>query len=354
MARILHLTDAHIGKYPDGKAAYSVTNIDKIIQSVDKIEPDIIVFSGDITNNGFPREYAAAKQFLDMMQQYPNVIIPGNHDTFWIPEEGKIPDLFSGFLQKPYLESLNTLSELKSLGIRFSRRGNEILPKVRIEEIDLDGLEFFREYVGDTEPSLNMKGVSIIGVDSTEGLTEILLKGRREDNEWNRIVPEYAPELGYVGEGKETIKKKLSQVKGKKTTKILAIHHNIISTPTPRKKYDSGRLLDAGDLLSLIMENNIQLVLQGHTHCPYIITADSPSFKKNNKHTFVTGGACATQHVMALPGYPNENSYNIIDVEPDKLRVETWFTPSNKVIVSEIDDHSTARLHRTKVLDRYR
>jgi len=41
--------------------------------------PDIVLFTGDVTENGLPAEYAAARAVLDDFD-LPTAIIPGNHD----------------------------------------------------------------------------------------------------------------------------------------------------------------------------------------------------------------------------------------------------------------------------------
>lgn len=76
MTRILHLTDVHFGGEDPAPTAAALA----FAQTYD---PALIVFSGDLTLNGLPREFVAGRAWLDRLPR-PWLHTPGNHDTpYW-------------------------------------------------------------------------------------------------------------------------------------------------------------------------------------------------------------------------------------------------------------------------------
>jgi len=72
-ARILHLSDLHTGTREDPEIERAVGAL------VQRIEPELIVASGDITHRGRPDQHERAARFLRGLGA-PLVVIPGNHD----------------------------------------------------------------------------------------------------------------------------------------------------------------------------------------------------------------------------------------------------------------------------------
>lgn len=74
--RIAHLSDIHFGG--EDKAA-----VEAAIGAVADFKPTLTVVSGDVTLNGLPREFLAARAWLDRLPR-PRLVTPGNHDTpYW-------------------------------------------------------------------------------------------------------------------------------------------------------------------------------------------------------------------------------------------------------------------------------
>lgn len=70
--KIIHLSDLHFGtERPE--------LIPLVIDEVNKIDPDIVIISGDITQRAKISQFQAAKKFLDSLKK-PILNVPGNHD----------------------------------------------------------------------------------------------------------------------------------------------------------------------------------------------------------------------------------------------------------------------------------
>ena len=138
------------------------------------------------------------------------------------------------------------------------------------------GFELFPDYIGDMSPRIETDKLKFYGfnsciLDETEG---------RMGRENSRII---ATELAPTPE-------KIS---------IVAFHHTII--PLPRTKHEA-ELIDAGDVLSILINNNINLVLTGAKNKP-------ASWQVNNT-IFVNSGTLSSYNINTKDG----NSFNVISI----------------------------------------
>lgn len=72
---IAHISDMHVG------SVHFVPNLmNRVITELNELNPDIIVCTGDFTNEGFRQEYKTAAAYLQQLR--PKVVaVPGNHDA---------------------------------------------------------------------------------------------------------------------------------------------------------------------------------------------------------------------------------------------------------------------------------
>lgn len=78
MTRLLHVSDLHFGRH---SLPEQVAVIEGLIQ---RERFDAVVVSGDLTQRARMREFARARDFLDLAAQVSAVIaVPGNHDCAW-------------------------------------------------------------------------------------------------------------------------------------------------------------------------------------------------------------------------------------------------------------------------------
>lgn len=74
MKTIIHLSDIHFGRVD-----YEVVN--KLIETVAEIQPDVIVVSGDLTQRARSYQFLEARAFLDALPPAAaQIVVPGNHD----------------------------------------------------------------------------------------------------------------------------------------------------------------------------------------------------------------------------------------------------------------------------------
>jgi 3',5'-cyclic AMP phosphodiesterase CpdA len=72
MRRVAHISDLHFGAV-DERAA------EALLADIERIDPHLILVSGDLTQRARRSQFVAAREFLDKFAQ-PKVIVPGNHD----------------------------------------------------------------------------------------------------------------------------------------------------------------------------------------------------------------------------------------------------------------------------------
>lgn len=79
--RIAQVSDCHLPVSPDkdyrGINAYE--NLQRVLQKVAKFLPDLLIASGDLSEDASPESYAALKTYFDRLD-VPVLALPGNHD----------------------------------------------------------------------------------------------------------------------------------------------------------------------------------------------------------------------------------------------------------------------------------
>ena len=83
--------------------------------------------------------------------------------------------------------------------------------------------------------------------------------------------------------------------------KIVAMHHHLIGIPTTGS--DRLTVIDAGDVLRTVLDSNVNLVLCGHKHRPWLWDFNTLSI--------ANAGTTSSERVRGF----FENSYNIVNIE---------------------------------------
>ena len=74
-------TIAHISDLHCGGVHFVPTLLERAIDEVNDMTPDVVICTGDLTTFGFRQEYQQAREYLDRLQCESFVVIPGNHDS---------------------------------------------------------------------------------------------------------------------------------------------------------------------------------------------------------------------------------------------------------------------------------
>jgi 3',5'-cyclic AMP phosphodiesterase CpdA len=112
MVTIAHISDLHCSSAKHGKTGFDSKKLEGCIKEVNKLKPDVVTVTGDLTMFAFKNEYAMVKRYLDRIES-EKLIIPGNHDA------------------------------------RYS------------------GYDYFEEFFGYGNVTLKIPGISIVGIDTT-------------------------------------------------------------------------------------------------------------------------------------------------------------------------------------------
>ena len=75
MTIIAHISDLHVSDDAFDEAVFM-----EAVTEINNLQPDMIILTGDITNNGYYRQYQQALKYLDMFDA-PLFAVPGNHDS---------------------------------------------------------------------------------------------------------------------------------------------------------------------------------------------------------------------------------------------------------------------------------
>jgi 3',5'-cyclic AMP phosphodiesterase CpdA len=87
-ARLLHLSDLHVGTVEEPEIERALVTL------IDRVEPELVVASGDLNHRGRPAEHERAAAFLRRLER-PLLVVPGNHD---------IPRAFPARFTRPFRE----------------------------------------------------------------------------------------------------------------------------------------------------------------------------------------------------------------------------------------------------------
>ena len=114
--RLLHISDLHAGSVEE-------TAVEQRLEPLlERIQPELIVASGDLTHRGRRREHERAAAFLRSLGR-PLLVIPGNHD---------IPYTFPARFTRPWAE--------------FERQWETVEPVFRADDLVVVGLNSVRPW----------------------------------------------------------------------------------------------------------------------------------------------------------------------------------------------------------------
>ena len=114
--RLLHISDLHAGSAEETAFEHTLEPL------VERVEPELIAVTGDVTHRGRRREHERAAAFLRGLGR-PLLVIPGNHD---------IPYAFPARITRPWAE--------------FERQWETVEPVFRSDDLHVVGLNSVRPW----------------------------------------------------------------------------------------------------------------------------------------------------------------------------------------------------------------
>lgn len=73
MRTLVHMSDLHFGRTDPAL-------LEPVVAAVERVKPDLVVISGDLTQRARSWQFQQAREFLDQLPN-PQLVIPGNHDV---------------------------------------------------------------------------------------------------------------------------------------------------------------------------------------------------------------------------------------------------------------------------------
>lgn len=80
--RILHITDLHIS------SSLPVSFVEKLVDRVNKLKPDVVVFTGDILDSQAIRHVHEFDLLKKIQSNFGSYYVPGNHEYYWEIAQG--------------------------------------------------------------------------------------------------------------------------------------------------------------------------------------------------------------------------------------------------------------------------
>ncbi len=254
--RIAHLSDLHFGHHDEPLAA-------TLAPELDAQKLDMVVISGDFTQDGEEDEFQMARQFIDSLSA-PVFAVPGNHD---VPQRNMLTRLVN-----PYA--------------------------------------LYRKYINDNlEPLVELPGVVLVGMRTSRRFTV--------DMNWSN---------GFLDRKQiDALEGRLAKT-DPGAIRIVVAHHPLLYPETGEPKHQR-RVRRADRALQKFWQLGVRVVLSGHFHLSYVRTHEMPGEVKEGTPKGLRRATAApilvaqTSSTIStrLRGHPN--AYNLIEIEGDTIEI---------------------------------
>ncbi|MEA2716673.1 MAG: 3,5-cyclic-AMP phosphodiesterase [Actinomycetota bacterium] len=257
------MSDLHCGSpFFDGDL------LDAAVNETIALDPDLVIVGGDLTQEGYAGEFTTAQHHLEPLFErgLTVLVIPGNHDS----------------------KNVGYLHFRDTFGVGdVADKGDRVLSLV------LPGRD------GPGPLTTGPMRVKVVAIDSSK------------------------PDLAEGEVGRERYTWIRDQFAGEADFKIFVLHHHLV--PVPGTGRERNTVWDAGDVLALVTDLEVDLVLSGHKHVPHVWLLD---------HVLIVNSGTVSSH--RLRGYTRP-SYNVLEVSADEVRVTLKYPGTGERLAGVLD-----------------
>ena len=233
------------------------------VEEIVALGPDLVVVGGDLTAEGYPAEFRTARSHLEPLFAHglTVLVIPGNHDSKNV-----------GYLH---------FSDAFGPG-DVADKGDRV---TSITRPGLDGQGSWR--------------AQVVAIDSSK------------------------PDLAEGEVGRERYRWIRDQVSVEADFRVFVLHHHLV--PVPGTGRERNTVWDAGDVLALLADVDVDLVLSGHKHVPHLWLLD---------HVLIVNSGTVSSY--RLRGYTRP-SYNVLEISADEIRVSLRYPSDGEALAGVLD-----------------
>jgi len=267
MTFIAHISDFHIGEGDFNEDVFFNS-----VDTVNDLDPDFIIFTGDLTNRGYHAEYVKAIEYVKFFKSM-FFSIPGNHDARNLGYE-----TFQKLIgDRSWAQTLNS-NDKDSIKLQYD---DSLKEKYMLKDNDKKKWSKNNHI---SKHLVDVSNITLIGLDSSEPDISDGSVGRPQQLWMEEILTD-----SYINS----------------TFSIVAIHHHVL--PIPKTGRERNILFDAGDILKSLTDLDVNMVLSGHKHVPYLWKVENTLFATAGSFSsFKLRGSCP-------------NSFNTYEIKEDYI-----------------------------------
>jgi Icc protein len=273
--RFIQISDLHIG------GLFKQDAFDTLVDEINNdLKPDVLIVSGDLTDDGLVFQFEKARDELKKLKCDNLIIFPGNHDY---------------------------------------RHTGYLLFKEYFPIAKPDSAKVY-EYK-DNNSNKNRQTVIVTTIDTARPDRDEGEVGHVQNLWLNKTLKKYDKNKMQNSNDNNNVKgnNENNQIK-----KIVAMHHHLIAIPDTGYTNVVG-ISDAGDILRTCLENEVDLVICGHKHRPWL-------WNLGTMKIAYAGTACSWRYRGVF-----KDTYNIIDIdENNNIKIDIKIVGGKRIPLSEV------------------
>jgi len=273
--RFIQISDLHVG------GLFKQDAFDTLVDEINNdLKPDVLIVSGDLTDDGLVFQFEKARDELKKLKCDNLIIFPGNHDY---------------------------------------RHTGYLLFKEYFPIAKPDSAKVY-EYK-DNNSNENRQTVIVTTIDTARPDRDEGEVGHVQNLWLNKTLKKY--DKNKMQNSNDNNKDKGNN-ENNQIKKIVAMHHHLIAIPDTGYTNVVG-ISDAGDILRTCLENDVDLVICGHKHRPWL-------WNLGTMKIAYAGTACSWRYRGVF-----KDTYNIIDIdENNNIKIDIKIVGGKRIPLSEV------------------